>query len=143
SRGGWGGAAFAAAASMGSRTGRHGRILVVLNAPTPTLPASEGGRAGEDNAGVRLSEIMAMANRLAGVDQTPPDSQVFLDGDVRRVFVGIDVDLGELLLARSPGAEGVIAHLPIGPKPRLGLPSVNTRPEAQLRVEGIPAHPSR
>src|SRR5439155_23939964 len=95
------------------------------------------------NAGVRLSEIMAMANRLAGVDQTPPDSQVYLDGDVRRVFVGIDVDLGELLLARSLGAEGVIAHHPIGSKARLGLPSVIERHEAQMRAEGIPGDLAR
>jgi len=50
-----------------------------------------------------------MANHLAGCDQTPADSQVYLDGDVRRVFCGIDVDVGELLLARSLGADGVIA----------------------------------
>ena len=88
---------------------------------------------------MRLSEIMAMANRLAGCDQTPPDSQVYLDGDVRRVFVGIDVDLGELLLARSLGADGVIAHHPIGSWARLGLASVIERHETQMRAEGIPA----
>lgn len=87
---------------------------------------------------MRLSEIMAMANRLAGCDQTPPDSQVYLDGDVRRVFVGIDVDLGELLLARSLGADGVIAHHPIGSSARLGLASVIERHETQMRAEGIP-----
>jgi len=80
-----------------------------------------------------------MANRLAGCDQTPPDSQVYVDGDVRRVFVGIDVDLGELLLARSLGADGVIAHHPIGSRARLGLPAVIERHEAQMRAEGIPA----
>jgi len=49
---------------------------------------------------------MAMANRLADCAETPPDSQVYLDGEVRRVFVGIDVDVSELLLARSLGADG-------------------------------------
>jgi len=88
---------------------------------------------------VRLSEIMAMANRLAGCAQTPPDSQVYIDGEVRRVFVGIDVDLGELLLARSLGADGVIAHHPIGSRARLGLPAVIEGHEAQMRAEGIPA----
>jgi hypothetical protein len=39
---------------------------------------------------VRLSEIMAVANHPAGCAQTPPDSQVYVDGEVRRVFVGID-----------------------------------------------------
>ena len=83
---------------------------------------------------------MAMANRLAGCDRTPlPDSQVYLDGEVRRVFVGIDVDVGELLLARSLGADGVIAHHPIGSNARLGLAAVIERHEAQMRAEGIPA----
>jgi putative NIF3 family GTP cyclohydrolase 1 type 2 len=88
---------------------------------------------------VRLSEIMALANRLAGCEHTPPDSQVYIDGDVRRVFCGIDVDLGELLLARQLGADGVIAHHPVGSKARLGLPAVIERHEAQMRAEGIPA----
>jgi hypothetical protein len=87
---------------------------------------------------VRLSEIMAMANGLAGCAQTPADSQVYIDGDVRRVFVGIDVDLGELLLARALKADGVIAHHPIGSRARLGLSAVIEGHEAQMRAEGIP-----
>jgi hypothetical protein len=89
--------------------------------------------------GVRLSEIMATANRLAGCAQTPPDSQVYLDGEVRRVFVGIDVDVGELLLARALGADGVIAHHPIGSHARLGLATVIEGHETQMRAVGIPA----
>jgi hypothetical protein len=81
---------------------------------------------------------MALANRLAGCAQTPPDSQVYLDGDVRRVFVGIDVDLGELLLARALGADGVIAHHPIGSRARLDFAKVIERHEAQMTAEGIP-----
>ena len=80
-----------------------------------------------------------MADRLAGCDQTPTDSQVYLDGDVNRVFVGIDVDVGELLLARSLGADGVIAHHPVGSQARLGLPAVVERHESQMRAEGVPA----
>ena len=81
---------------------------------------------------------MAMANRLAGCDDTPPDSQVYLDGEGRRVFVGIDVDVSELLLARSLGVDGVIAHHPIGSRARLGLPAVIERHEGQMRTAGIP-----
>jgi hypothetical protein len=91
-----------------------------------------------DNADVRLSEIMAMANRLAGCHETAPDSQVYLDGEVRRVFAGIDIDIGELLLARSLGVDGVIAHHPIGSRARLGLPEVIERHEGQMTVAGIP-----
>jgi hypothetical protein len=131
---GWGEPAFATP-TIGSRIGRHGRILIGLNTPT----ATEGGRGRADNAGVRLSDIMATANRLAGCDQTPPDSQVYLDGEVRRVFVGIDVDVGELLLARALGADGVIAHHPIGSHARLGLAKVIEGHETQMRAVGIPA----
>ena len=111
----------------------------------PSLSAALNGRIGwhptdskSDNADVRLSEIMAMANQLAGCSATPPDSQVYLDGEVRRVFVGIDVDVGELLLARSLGLDGVIAHHPIGSHARLGLPAVIERHEGQMRTAGIP-----
>lgn len=83
---------------------------------------------------------MALANRLAGCAATPPDSEVYIDGDVRRVFLGIDVDVGELLLARELGVDGVIAHHPIGSKARLGLPAVVGRHEEQMKAEGIPAN---
>ena len=81
---------------------------------------------------------MALANGLAGCSETPSDSQVYFDGEVRRVFVGIDVDVSELLLARDLGVDGVIAHHPIGSRARLGLPEVIERHEAQMRVAGIP-----
>jgi hypothetical protein len=88
---------------------------------------------------VRLSDIMALANQLAGCQETPPDSQVYLDGDVHRVYIGIDIDVAELLLARSLGADGVIAHHPMGSHARLGIPRVIERHEDQMRAEGIPA----
>ena len=83
-------------------------------------------------------EIMALANRLAGCAQTPPDSEIYLDGEVRRVFVGIDVDVAELLLAKALGLDGVIAHHPIGSRARLGLPEVIERHQTQMTAEGIP-----
>src|SRR5437868_630152 len=81
---------------------------------------------------------MALANGLAGCSETPSDSQVYFDGGLRRVFVGIDVDVSELLLARDFGVDGVIAHHPIGSRARLGLPEVIERHEAQMRVAGVP-----
>ena len=80
-----------------------------------------------------------MANRLAGCAETPADSQVYLDGEVRRVYVGIDIDVGELLLAQRLGVDGVIAHHPIGSRARLGLPVVIEQHAAQMQAEGIPA----
>jgi len=88
---------------------------------------------------VRLTEIMSLANGLAGCAETPPDSEVYLDGEVRRVYVGIDVDVAELLLARTLGVDGVIAHHPVGSRARLGIRGVIERHEAQMRAEGIAA----
>jgi hypothetical protein len=92
---------------------------------------------------VRLSEIMALANRLAGCAQTPADSQVHVDGDVRRVFAGIDVDIGELMLARELGADGVIAHHPVGSNARLGFPAIIERHQEQMVEVGIPSEIAR
>lgn len=80
-----------------------------------------------------------MANSLAGCAQTPADSEVYLDGEVHRVFTGIDVEVGELLLARELGADGVIAHHPVGSHARLGLARVMERHEGQMQAAGIPA----
>jgi len=88
---------------------------------------------------MRLSEIMALANELAGCTATPADSQVYLDGQVRRVLFGIDVDLGEVMLARQLGLDGVIAHHPVGSAARLGIPAIVERHQAQMQQEGIPA----
>ena len=81
---------------------------------------------------------MSLADRLAGCEQTPADSQVYLDGDVRRVLFGIDIDVGELLLARMIGVDGVIAHHPIGSRARLDFPQVIEGHEEQMVSAGIP-----
>jgi hypothetical protein len=88
---------------------------------------------------MRLTEIMSLANGLAGCDATPADSEVYVDGEVHRVLFGIDVDVGELLLARQLGLDGVIAHHPVGGGARLGLPAIIARHREQMLAEGIPA----
>ena len=80
---------------------------------------------------------MALANGLAGCADTPPDSEVYLDGEVRRVYVGIDIDVAELLLAKTLGVDGVIAHHPIGSHARLHIPAVIERHATQMEAEGI------
>lgn len=87
---------------------------------------------------MRLTEVMALADQLAGCERTPEDSQVYLDGDVRRVLFGIDVDVGELLLARELGLDGVIAHHPIGSRAGMNLPNMIDRHEEQMVAVGIP-----
>ena len=81
---------------------------------------------------------MSLADRLAGCEHTPADSQVYVDGEVRRVLFGIDIDVGELLLARMIGVDGVIAHHPIGSHARLDFPQVIEGHEQQMIAAGIP-----
>jgi putative NIF3 family GTP cyclohydrolase 1 type 2 len=81
---------------------------------------------------------MGLANQLAGCAETPADSEVYLDGEVHRVFAGIDVDLGELFLARELGADGVIAHHPVGSHARLRFPAMIERHVEQMTEAGIP-----
>jgi len=88
---------------------------------------------------MRLTEIMSLANQLAGSATTPADSEIYVDGDVQRVLFGIDVDVGELLLARQLGLDGVIAHHPVGGNARLQLPVIIDRHREQMLAEGIPA----
>ncbi len=87
---------------------------------------------------MRLTEVMALADQLAGCERTPEDSQVYLDGDVRQVLFGIDVDVGELLLARALSLDGVIAHHPIGSMASINFPRMVDRHEEQMVAEGIP-----
>jgi hypothetical protein len=81
---------------------------------------------------------MSLADRLAGCEQTPADSQVYIDGEVQRVLFGIDIDLGELMLARMIGVDGVIAHHPIGSHARLDFPQVIEGHEGQMVAAGVP-----
>jgi putative NIF3 family GTP cyclohydrolase 1 type 2 len=86
---------------------------------------------------------MALANELAGCSKTPADSEVYLDGEVRRVFAGIDIDVGELFLARELGADGVIAHHPVGSRARIGFPAMIDRHVDQMMEVGIPEKRAR
>src|SRR5207237_8982644 len=89
-------------------SGGHGPILILRRfGAWCRLEA-----ANRDIAGVRLSEIVALADGLAGCSETPSDSQVYFDGDVRRVFVGIDVDVSGALLARDRAGRGGTAARP-------------------------------
>jgi putative NIF3 family GTP cyclohydrolase 1 type 2 len=85
---------------------------------------------------MNLGAILEWSARLAGCDEVPADSQVYVEapGDVRRVLFGIDISVGELLHARDAGYDAVIAHHPAGD--RFGR--VVRRQVEQMAAEGIP-----
>lgn len=64
---------------------------------------------------MNTKEILQVALDLAGLAEVPADSGVLVEGDpVRRLFMGVDTDVAELLLARELGADGVLTHHPAG-----------------------------
>ncbi len=64
---------------------------------------------------MNTEEIMSLALELAGFDQVPADSQIYVPKeDVKRVLFGIDVGVPGLLLARQLGCDLAIAHHPEG-----------------------------
>jgi len=89
---------------------------------------------------MRLQEILEWSAHLAGCDEVPADSQVYIesDHDVRRILFGIDIDVGELLYARDAGYDAVIAHHPVGDRARTDFARVVWRQVDQMMAEGVP-----
>jgi len=88
---------------------------------------------------VNLSEILDWSARLAGCDEVPADSQVYVESprDVRSVLFGVDVDAGELLYAQQAGFDAVIAHHPVGEHARMDFAKVVHRQVDMMLAEGI------
>lgn len=88
---------------------------------------------------MRLQDILEWSARLAGCDGVPEDSEVYVeaDTDVRRVLVGVDIGIPELLFARDSGFDAVIAHHPLGNRARMRMPEVVHRQVEQMVAEGI------
>ncbi len=62
---------------------------------------------------MNTSEIMQLANEMAGFKETPEDSQIYVPGEnVKKVLFGIDVGSAELMLAKERGYDLVITHHP-------------------------------
>ena len=88
---------------------------------------------------MNLRDILEWSARLAGCDEVPADSQVYVESprDVRRVLFGIDIDAGELLYAQQAGYDAVIAHHPAGEHARMDFAKVVHRQVDMMVAEGI------
>jgi putative NIF3 family GTP cyclohydrolase 1 type 2 len=84
-------------------------------------------------------QIMKTALKLAYFKSIPADSEIHVKGKVRKALVAIDVSVGELMLARDLGCDGVIAHHPAGGTARLEGYKVFQRHIDQMREVGVPA----
>ncbi len=88
---------------------------------------------------MNLADILTWSAHLAGFDDVPADSQVYVEApaDVHRVLFGIDVSLAEVMWAQRNGFDAVIAHHPLGDTARTRLTEVVRRQVDQMGAEGI------
>ena len=98
----------------------------------------------QQRAGLSTDQIMGLALEMAGMTRVPGDSAIYVPGaNLTRVLFGIDIEAGELLLARQLGCDGVIAHHPAGGTATLNFPEVLTR-QVELMVDhGVPVEAAR
>ncbi len=89
---------------------------------------------------MNLHDILEWSARLAGCDEVPNDSQVYVEApaDVHRVLFGVDISLAEILWAQQNGFDAVIAHHPLGDRTRTSFADlVRHRQVEQMVAEGI------
>ena len=85
-------------------------------------------------------QIMRAALKLANFKTIPADSEIHVKGRrIRKVLVAIDVGVGELMLAKGLGCDGVIAHHPAGGTARLEGYKVFQRHVEQMKEVGVPS----
>src|SRR3990170_2500067 len=72
--------------------------------------------------------IMALALKLARQTEIPADSGINVPASrVKKVLFGIDVDSGELLMAKGKGYDLVICHHPTGDSSQVNFPKILQR----------------
>lgn len=64
---------------------------------------------------MNTDELMQIALDLVDFDEVPADSAIYVAGDgIERALFGLDIGVGELVLAHQLGYDCVIAHHPVG-----------------------------
>lgn len=87
---------------------------------------------------------MALALEEARMDRVPEDSEVLVPGTgLKRAMFGIDIDAGELALAKQLGFDLVIAHHPSGGSTWARFPAVLERHATIMKGMGVPADEAR
>ena len=83
--------------------------------------------------------IMALALKLAHQTEIPADSGINVPASrVKKVLFGIDVDSGELLMAKGKGYDLVICHHPTGDSSQVNFPKILQRQGVLLERAGVP-----
>lgn len=64
---------------------------------------------------MNTSDLMQVALDLVDFDAVPADSRIYIPGEaIERVLFGLDIGVGELVMADQLGYDCVIAHHPVG-----------------------------
>ncbi|MEM4713317.1 MAG: Nif3-like dinuclear metal center hexameric protein [Candidatus Bathyarchaeia archaeon] len=93
----------------------------------------KGGRT------LNTEEIMKLSLRLAGLEEVPEDSAIYVDGEnIKKALFCIDAGPAELLLAKQLGFDAVIAHHPVGGTAILNFHQVFKRHVQQMVEAGVP-----
>lgn len=92
--------------------------------------------------GMSTQQMMELALEMAGFDETPEDSTIYVPGEgIRRILFGIDVETPELHIARQLGYDAAIAHHPTGCLPASW--PVFMRHVDQMVAAGVPEPAAR
>lgn len=87
---------------------------------------------------------MALALEEAGMDRAPEDSEIYVPGSgLRRAVFAVDLDSGELALAKQSGFDVAIAHHPCGGSTWAGFPKVLERHGPIMTGAGVPPAEAR
>lgn len=89
-------------------------------------------------------EVLRIALDLAHQDAVPADTTINVSAtDVRRTLVGLDVNSGDLVMAKQMGYDLVIAHHPTGGSAVLEFPKVLAKHADILVRHGVPEDAAR
>lgn len=82
---------------------------------------------------------METALRLAGFDETPADSAIYVKGEnIKKILFGIDAGPAELLMAKRLGYDAVISHHPQGGSAVINFHKVFQAHVKQMVAAGVP-----
>ena len=88
---------------------------------------------------MNTQEILDTALKLAGLKETPADSGVVVEGkNIKKVAFGVDIEVGEMLLARELGVDAVITHHPKGGLPMVEFHNVMVNQIDRMVAAGVP-----
>lgn len=91
------------------------------------------------NSEMDTDEIMRIALEQAGLAAPPADSKIHIPGSgIRRALFSIDLEVGEILMAKDAGFDAVVSHHPVGDGPSsVQFTEVIWRQVAQLEEAGV------